>query len=497
LLVALLVLLAALWNLGGPAPWWDEGWTLSVARNWVELGHYGRLLGGQPSPPGLEAAFPVTAPIALSFEIFGVGIWQGRLPIVLFMLAALALMYYLALRLYNRRVALGTLFVLLFMPMHADLHPLRMGRQVLAEMPMLCYLLGGYACLLPALRRSPWWLLAAAALWGIGLDTKLQALPFWALSLLVPLAVALLRRRWRLAGTLGGGLLGAWGLAWLLPPLVGALLRGHTLPVVPIGGLYNVLALVVSPLNRVIALQGALIFGLPTVGGLAYAAWRWLKARGEATADAGAEAVRLALLTFSASWLGWYVCLSVGLPRYLFPALFVGSIFAAAWLADLSDGYNLAATLDRLGAALRARRMDRRAAGALVALLVVFAGCALTLPVLYRHYTRGNDDAAQQVAALLNVTPPGTRIETYESELHFLLNRPYHFPPDQVHVELNRRSLLHEDITIAYEPLASDPDYLVVGVFTRWNKLYDPVVASGAFRLVERYGHYDVYRRVR
>src|SRR5881628_3186587 len=140
LLVALALLAIGLWNLSSPPLWWDEGWTLSVARNWVERGHYGRLLGGDLAPPGLEAAFPVTAPVALSFRLLGVGIWQGRLVGVLFMVATFLMMYYLASRLYNRKVALGTLFVLLLMPMHPDVHPLISGRQVLAEMPMFFYL---------------------------------------------------------------------------------------------------------------------------------------------------------------------------------------------------------------------------------------------------------------------------------------------------------------------------------------------------------------------
>src|SRR3954453_16311281 len=78
-LFAVLAILVGIWNIGGPGVWWDEGWTMSVARNLAERGHYGRLLDGQLAPPGLEAAFPVTAPIALCFELFGVGIWQGRL----------------------------------------------------------------------------------------------------------------------------------------------------------------------------------------------------------------------------------------------------------------------------------------------------------------------------------------------------------------------------------------------------------------------------------
>src|SRR6266536_6657705 len=180
-LAALALLAIGLWDLGAPGMWWDEGWTLSVARNWVESGHYGRLLDGQLAPPGLEASFTVTAPIALSFRLFGVGIWQGRLFGVLCIVAALALIYHLALRLYNQSVAIGTLVVLLLMSMHPQLHPLIMGRQALAEMPMFCYLLAGFACLLPAFRR-PLWLLPTAIFWGIALITKAQTLPFWVVS---------------------------------------------------------------------------------------------------------------------------------------------------------------------------------------------------------------------------------------------------------------------------------------------------------------------------
>src|SRR4051794_25121995 len=98
MLLALLLVLLGVWNLAGPGMWWDEGWTFSVARNWVALGHYGRLLDGQLAPPGLEAAFPVTGLVALSFRLFGVGIWQGRLVGVIFLVASLALMVVLVRR---------------------------------------------------------------------------------------------------------------------------------------------------------------------------------------------------------------------------------------------------------------------------------------------------------------------------------------------------------------------------------------------------------------
>ena len=38
LAAALLLAIAAFWKLDGANPWWDEGWTLSVARTWAERG---------------------------------------------------------------------------------------------------------------------------------------------------------------------------------------------------------------------------------------------------------------------------------------------------------------------------------------------------------------------------------------------------------------------------------------------------------------------------
>ena len=39
-----------------PPLFFDEGWTVCVARTWVESGHYGCLLMGEPAPPSLAAA---------------------------------------------------------------------------------------------------------------------------------------------------------------------------------------------------------------------------------------------------------------------------------------------------------------------------------------------------------------------------------------------------------------------------------------------------------
>ena len=114
-----------------PPIWWDEGWTFTVARNWVELGHYGRLENGEFVSHGLEAGFPVTASVALSFRLFGVGVYQARLVAVIFALTALALLYGVAFSLYDRKIGIATLVGVILLSSTADIQPLLAGRQVL------------------------------------------------------------------------------------------------------------------------------------------------------------------------------------------------------------------------------------------------------------------------------------------------------------------------------------------------------------------------------
>jgi 4-amino-4-deoxy-L-arabinose transferase-like glycosyltransferase len=496
-LIAVLLIIAGLWNLGGTSPWWDEGWTLSVARTWVERGFYGRLLDGQLAPPGLESAFPTTGLVALSFRLFGVGVWQGRLPIMLCALGALVLMYGLAQRLYNRLVALASLFVLLLMAVHPSLHPLIMGRQVLAEMPMLFCLLAGYTCFLWALRRPLWYLPAAILLWAIALVAKLQAVPFWFISMFVPLVITVAQLQWRVAALLAGGMFGTVIVACALPVLQSALLQGHTAPIAPLLGLYNVTAVVIAPAVRLSALITLVRNGLPALLGVGYACWQYVRCR-RMRLENPADIVRLALLTFAGSWLLWFLVLSIGWERYLFPATFVSSLFVAALLHDLTSGFKFQATFQQIGLALRRRHLTRQSAGALLAMMIVITTLPLGMQTLFNAYTVDVDHAAAQTADFLNQnTVPNARIETYETELHFLLDRPYHYPPDQLHVALNRRIFIDSNTPIDYDPLADDPDYLVVGSFGRMWQLYESTLAANAFRLIKTYGAYEIYERIR
>ncbi|MFQ3684441.1 ArnT family glycosyltransferase [Roseiflexus sp.] len=494
-----LLLLAGLWNLEGPEFWWDEGWTLSVARTFVERGHYGRLLDGQLAPNGLEASPIVTLPIALSFQIFGVGLWQGRLVSLICAAAAVALIFLLAARAYNNTVAWGTVGVLLLLSAHPQLNALLIGRQVLGEMPMLLFLTGGYLCLDAALRNRVLWIVPASVLWSLALMAKAQTFPFWFVSLAGATVAALLLRRWHAAALAAGGAV----LTFLVRPWVAQAvtlpIAGRTLPGTPVSGIYDVTAIVPNLSNRMFALEMILIGGIPTLLGLIYATWQILQdARAKRLPDRQQDTliIRVALLGLAGSWFAWFAALSVGVPRYLFPAVFMSSPFTALLLHDLTRGFRPHFVIEQLVAPLRTQRPARQSAGVWLATLLVITTLPLTLLSYWRDFT-ADERAVFRVAAFLNTqTSPEALIETYESELHFLLDRRYHYPPDQVHVELNRRSLLGRETPVNYDPLAANPTHLVVGRFADGNKLYADIIMSSAFREIMRDGRYVVYERV-
>jgi hypothetical protein len=208
---------------------------------------------------------------------------------------------------------------------------------------------------------------------------------------------------------------------------------------------------------------------------------------------------KVALLCFALSWFAWFVFFSVGWIRYIFPAVFIGSIFVAAMMHDFTQGYDVRYTTQRLIAFLRGRAFNKESVAALVVVLVLLASIPRTVIAVFKTYVLDADNSVEQAADFLNSqTRPGTLVETYDSELFFLLDRYYHYPPDRVHVDLIQRTFLYEhNIRIHYDPLVADPDYLVVGPHSKQWKLYDEVLKTGAFQLIRSYPRYVIYKRVR
>lgn len=490
------LVLACLLHLNTTPPlWWDEGWTLSVARHWVERGHYGQMQNGALAQPGLAAAPTVVVPIALSFRTFGIGTWQGRLPGILYTIGALFWLYSLADSVFGKSVARASVAAALIAPF-AAVHPIFLGRQALAELPMLFFLVGGYAVFFGGAKRSNWRVVVAILMWGTALATKLQPLPFFSASLVVALLYAVKHKRWRLSGVVATSLVASVVVSQLLKLLFGWFISS---PGVPIPGLYEVTALL--PFARAARYQAfavAVSAGLPTLWALAYFYLDRLRRPDDKSSGFDRRMSGLTLAAFVLSWFGWYATLSLGSTRYLFPALFVGSVFVGVMLADFMTA--LRALIQRARAP---QTPSGRSLRRVVPLMIGAAIVASTLPFAARTalgiVTSAPDgSSAIRVADYLDThAAPAALIETYESELFFLLHRRYHYPPDELHVDLIRRTSLGEPMEINYDPLRLDPDYLVLGPQDREWRLYRQALAAASFRLILTDGLYEVYERIR
>jgi hypothetical protein len=90
--------------------------------------------------------------------------------------------------------------------------------------------------------------------------------------------------------------------------------------------------------------------------------------------------------------------------------------------------------------------------------------------------------------------PGDARVESFESELFFLAPEiMFHYPSDLVSMQLIRKVEIDLSETIDYNPFESNPDYLVVGPYSRVWELYKDVLATGVFILDADIGGYEIY----
>ncbi len=479
-----------------PPLWFDEGWTVCVARTWVELGHYGCLFKGEPAPPSLAAHFPVVASVAAGFALFGVGVWQTRLVGLLFTFAAFLLLYAVTRRLYGRSIAMAGVALLILVPLKWSIHPLYIGRQVLGEMPLLCFLLAGFLCVLKSTNR-PLWQVAAVGCWALAWMTKTQVAPFLLVSVAGTMAIMSLRGDWPLVGRLAVAVLGSWGGCRLLIAAKDWLLAGHILPHPPVTGMTEAIALVFVPSIRLETMQYLFVFWPEYPFGLAYAAWRVRRALGSGCKASIEQTVQIMLLLLAGSWLAWFAFLCAGEPRYALPGLFLAAPFTAALLCDLTGGFNVSFLASSLTGLLRSRRLTSEGIKAVAVVLLLGVMGWVALQERYAFRAREDHRDLFAVTHYLNTaTPPTAVIETYDSELFLFLNRPYVYAPPRILVDIIRREQGQAQ-AITYDPLENKPDFLVVGEYGQWAGFYKPLIAQNLVRLVASIGHYRIYEPVR
>lgn len=471
-----------------PPIWFDEGWVLSLARNWSECSHYGLYLEGAPvSGSMVNVGFPFVAPIASSFRWFGVGIFQARLVAVLFAVSAFLALYAMSRRLYGAKSAVCALVLSVILAPSPGLNPLIAGRQTLGEMPMLFFVLAGFMSFSYAWRRPIIFVPLTALLWALAALTKLHCLPFLSLSLFISLCSALHKRHAQsvviLVTTLTGFL-----LTYELGRLAQRLMMGGSSAAPGNEAVYGLGTFVPLMPGRltVIALGFVLAAGLIT--SFVYAFTQHFRI--SQTTNDDIQYVRLVFLLTVTLWYLWYVLCSIGWVRYLMPPFFLGSALV---------GWALTQFRDRTSA-VGGSSASRPSLQPLTHIVTVYLSflTVVTIVNTSNYYRNNRDQSASEVCAYLNERMTSSDVvETYDMELLFMLRRKYHYPPVNTQVDLNRRTFLGENTAIRYDPLASDPDYLVIGPQSKIWGLYDAVLQQHSFKLDRHFARYDVYARVR
>lgn len=479
----------ALYNLEYyPRTWFDEGSHLHVPKSLVLFGEYADYSaeGFRYDGPTFGVGPTVLAPIALVFQVAGIGLLQARTVMAAYLLLALALHYLVARRLFGWQVAVLSSLLLLGA---SGVGFLEYGRQVLGEVPAYAFFLAGVLAwpsrpgTLPVGR-----LLASGLFFGLAAVTKMHYL------LLLPAVLVVL-------GVVDGWWSRRARIVHYLLPLVGAVfvpaawLFFQLAYIGPDGFLASIervrssssgAVLVLAPERLLSAVRFVLspeaLYGW-VVPALAYGGLRAVDRR----EPRGAE--RTMLVAFVAVWLGWFWLASIGWPRYAFPALAVSTMLVARLLADLVSALRAGPTGEGAGPGLLRAGLPL-AVAVMVGVMTVAPLVDAARPVLGQP-----DRSPQRFAAVLNGRVPiGSVIHTWEPELGFLTDHAYQYPPTSLlDTAVKEMWFGGSGGAVAYIPEAR-PEYLAVGRFGKWTGIYGPLLASGGYELVASEGEYDLYR---
>lgn len=478
-----------------PQPGFDEGWTISVAKNWVEQGKYALQQNGDwVSAAPMAQPFSVTALVALCIRLFGVGVLQGRLAVILLTIPCMGLLFAHAMLMFGKTTAWVTLFVLLFLAPFSDLNPMIFGRQAIGEIPMLLYLLSGYWFWIRTLKGARHNLVWASIFWGLALLTKRQTLPFWFFSLCVVLFLSAIRKERQVFLISLSAIVGT-GLCFILLQLVEKSflgdfpLNGH-----PIQGLYSLAAWTFKTHIRIGVLKELPLLSGTTLIGL-LASIRVVRDKVERESKLSPEEwLIVSFYALASSWFFWFVFGSLGWWRYYFPAFVLSAPFCARFLIGV---FYMIKSNKATAPSIPFWRKVKALTTAAAAFYIVLIGFGLSATSFFAVNIPTSGREVQAVVDFIHeYTQETDMIETYESQLFIYLDRTYHYPPDQIQIDLNRRTILLENNRISYNPLDFDPDYIVEGPVTRNWGLYRELVDSETFSIVKEFPNYTIYKYI-
>jgi 4-amino-4-deoxy-L-arabinose transferase-like glycosyltransferase len=464
-----------------PAVWLDEGYKMNAGRTLAEHGVYGTATveGYLPFDPGIASGPADVVPLAGSFRLFGVGVAQARATFVLYTLLAALALYGLAASIFGHRIARFAATAVLAAPPLAGTGLLLVGRQVLGEAPALALVATGVLCWVrgwdrPGLLRH----VVGGLLIGIGLLSKTQI----GLALLPALCIVGIGRAWpqrRLLArelvptALAVGVIGGWALlarVFTTPAQqqANAAMLGDAIRSNLITGLWG------QELGH--ASQAMIAIMLLSTG---IGAWRLWRSRGDGAVRSHAWWVETLLVCFVAFYAAWFALLSVGWPRYAFAGFVTALLLLVGYVAT----------------ALHVRWPGRpllRAAWVLI-------GAGLAVQMLTARHAPPENFAAQTVSYIDGAIAPAAVVETWEWELSGLSrHRAFHHPHQRYMFQAIRQfSHAGRAFDLHYDALQANPDYVIVGAFGAWTRIYPPDTLAREFTLVQEIGPYRIYRRLR
>jgi hypothetical protein len=499
-LAGALAVFLAFFNLTNyPLPWYDEGSHLHVPKTLVERGQYADYSseGFRYYGPTIGVGPTVMLPIAAVFQVFGVGLFQARAVMAVYLLGALVAFWFLARSLgaaggsAAERLAWAATALLLGT---RGVALLEYGRQVLGEVPAFFFTAAGLALWLSAWEHASWRrLIGVGGLLGLAVVTKSQffiviapALAAgWALNLVYYRAAP--QRVFLVPGILVGLLFAVWQVTVIVFLGPGAVAENLSLYREATASAATVFSpdLMERGLRELLSLKVYLGWLIPVLlYGLALAVPRMREAQ--------RWSVIVLLIGVN---LVWYVVASVSWIRYAFLGLALSGLLAARFFADLTGGLQF----DRRGlwAAFQQKADDWPGRALRAALLGWFAVMAVVplaqsaLPIVRPPF-----NAPLAMADYMKANVPETAlVETWEPEMGFLTDHNYHLPP---------QVLLYRSVSYVWAggPPPSDgytfiqdarPEYVLAGQFSKYVAFY-PVEWLSDYRVMTEIGAYTLYK---
>jgi hypothetical protein len=479
LLLGAFTLLMLLYRLNELPPFFtDEGLFLSTAATMASERVYATRSLYTYYVANISVGPPVIVPLALVFTLFGEGLVQGRLVMVLFSVVALLLAARLASRLWGPWAGPLAWWLVLgsawpFFPVFA--------RMVFGEVPALAMLFAALLCWCEYLddrRGWPAYLLAGLGL-GLACAAKPQMLlivPAFGLLALLDLGhyrLLGLRHFLGLAGLAAAALLLCYCFQFINVGWARYVAETSSMAI-QAGSVFNV-----DPQTWLLRSRLGLnerTFKLLVI--LAALGWHARRLRRPELAS-----LKLAApLLFCALWLAWNVTLAT-IMRYALVGYVVGAVLVAGAVVEV--GPLLWARL---------RPMGRRLMALSAALLLL-----VPLPPLLNFLAQRPPDGVYEMAAYIREQlPADARIETLEWGIDIFSGRLTGHMPIPTHLALieaqNYLDAEQRAAAVPYDFRPNRPDYLLLGPSSGNVPAYRQAIARGEAVLVVRFEEYALFK---